>query len=116
MAMSTRKLPKVPQFHTREEERRYWEGRGPLTKESPGRLQRPKHGQQRTSFLAVRLTGEEVAQLRDHASKIGVGPSTFARMVLLEAIKQRPTPAKDALDELAALVERRLRSKVKLRA
>ena len=76
----------IPEFQSLEEERGYWEVRGPLADEHKGRLNRPRSGQKRSSFLAVRLTGEEIATLRDIAAKQGLGPSTFAQIVLTSVI------------------------------
>lgn len=77
----------VPEFKTLEEERAYWEARGPLAEGRKGRINRPKSGQKRSSFLVVRLTGEELTRLRDIAAKQGLGPSTFARQILTLAIQ-----------------------------
>lgn len=83
---------KVPEFNTLEEEKKYWEERGPLAEGRKGRINRPEAGQKRNSFLAVRLTGDELTCLRDTASRFGVGPSTFARLVLTSAIKGENVP------------------------
>ena len=77
----------IPDFKTLEEEREYWEARGPLAEGYRGRVSKPKAGQKRSSFLSVRLTGEELTRLRDIAAKQGLGPSTFARLVLTSAIE-----------------------------
>lgn len=82
----------IPEFQSLEEERRYWETHGPLAEGHKGRINKPKVGQKRSSFLAVRLTGEELTQLRDIAAKQGLGPSTFARVVLAQAIDRGNIP------------------------
>jgi len=79
----------IPKFQSLEEEREYWESRGPLAKGHKGRLSKPELGQKRSSFLSVRLTGEELTQLRDMAVELGMGPSTYARHVLRLAIEQK---------------------------
>lgn len=79
----------VPEFSSLEEEKEYWEARGPLAEGHKGRINRPKAGPKRSSFLAVRLTGEQLTRLRDIASQYGVGPSTFARLVLTSAIERQ---------------------------
>ena len=77
----------IPEFQSLEEEREYWEARGPLAEGHRGRINKPKPGQKRSSFLAVRLTGEELTRLRDVAARHGLGPSTFARIVLTSTIE-----------------------------
>lgn len=84
----------IPEFQSLEEERRYWETHGPLAEGHKGRINKPKVGQKRSSFLAVRLTGEELTQLRDIAAKQGLGTSTFARVVLAQAIARGNTPTR----------------------
>lgn len=87
----------IPEFQSLEEERKYWEALGPLAEGHKGRINRPKSSEKRSSFLAVRLTGEELTHLRDIAAKQGVGPSTFARIVLTSTIER-----KDDLPEVVA--------------
>jgi len=70
---------------TNEEEKEYWEARGPLAEGRKGRINKPE-GQKRSSFLAVHFTGDELTRLRDIAAKYGLGPSTFARIILTSAI------------------------------
>jgi hypothetical protein len=87
--MGREKGERIPEFKTLEEEKEYWEARGPLADGHNGTLNKPKPKQKRSSFLAVRLTGEELTRLRDMAARQGLGPSTYARMVLTSAIEGR---------------------------
>jgi len=84
----------VPEFKSLKEEREYWEARGPLAEGHRGKLSGSRPGQRRSSFLAVRLTGEELTRLRDVSARHGLGPSTYARMVLTSAIDREERPAK----------------------
>ncbi|MBM3926343.1 MAG: hypothetical protein FJ320_10250 [SAR202 cluster bacterium] len=86
--MTNKTKAAIPIFKTLEEEIEYWEAQGPFAKGKRGRVSKPKAKERRSSFLAVRLSGEELTRLRDVAAKEGVGPSTFARKVLLEAMGQ----------------------------
>ena len=79
----------VPEFQSLEEERRYWEGRGPLAEGYKSRINKAQTKQKRSSFLAVRLTGEELTRLRDIAKEQGLGSSTFARLVLTQAMERK---------------------------
>ena len=95
----------IPEFKSLEEEEKYWEARGPLAEGHKGRSNTPKPGQRRSSFLAVRLTGEELTRLRDIAAKQGLGPSTFARLVLTRAIENKSHAPKALIsNELGNLV------------
>ncbi len=107
----------IPKFRTLEEEKEYWEARGPLAEEHEGRMNKPKHRQKRSSFLAVRLTGEELTRLRDVAAKQGLGPSTFARLLLTSAIEnENRLPKHMALDQLKDMLENNLSQSIKDRA
>lgn len=91
--MNRRKETKIPEFQSLDEERKYWEARGPLVEGHKGRINRPKPDQKRSSFLSIRLTGEELTQLRDMAAEFGMGPSTYVRQVLRLAIEQKNWPS-----------------------
>ena len=80
---------KIPEFKTLEEEREYWDARGPLADGHRGRWNIPKPGQKHSSFLAVRMTGAEITKLRDIAAKQGLGISTYARILLTKAIEEQ---------------------------
>lgn len=104
--MKTRESNEIPQFESLDEEREYWEARGPLAEGHKGRFNKPKPGQKRSSFLAVRLTGEELTQLRDMAAEQGLGPSTFARLVLTSAVENRgKLPKRITLDQVKNMLE-----------
>lgn len=74
-----------PKFSSIEEEDKYWETHSPLDEGFEGEVETSE--QKRSSFLSVRMTGDELSQLRDAAVKLGVGPSTYARLILTSAIK-----------------------------
>lgn len=115
--MKNREDAKLPEFQSLDEERNYWEAHGPLAEGHKGRVNKPKPGQRRSSFLAVRLTGEELTRLRDIAAGQGIGPSTFARLVLTAAIEQQSKlPRHVTLDELSDWLETSLPQPVKDKA
>lgn len=76
-----------PRFSSIEEEDKYWETHSPLDEGFKGEVETSE--QKRSSFLSVRMTGDELSQLRDDAAKIGLGPSTYARLVLTHAITRQ---------------------------
>lgn len=99
--MKGEKITKALEFQSLEEEKEYWETRGPLADGHKGRLSKPVAGQKRSSVLAVRLTGEELTKLRDVAAKRGLGPSTFARIVLTSVTEHEgELPQVITVDEL----------------
>ena len=64
-----------PRFSSLEEEDEYWKTHSPLDEGYKGEVQKSK--QKRSSFLSIRLTGEEITKLRNVAAKFGMGPSTY---------------------------------------
>jgi hypothetical protein len=96
---------KIPEFKTLEEEREYWEARGPLAPGNRGRWSKPVPGQKHSSFLAVRMTGEEIKRLRQLAEKQGVGPSTYARILLTKAIEKQSVVETVTLSEIKGMLE-----------
>lgn len=90
--MKSTKKTTIPRFQSLEEEKEYWEARGPLAEGHEGKINQPKPRQKRSSFLAVRLTGEELTRLRDVAAEQGLGPSTFTRLMIKRAIEHRDSP------------------------
>jgi hypothetical protein len=100
-----KKDEKIPEFKTLEEEREYWEARGPLAPGNRGRIHKPVPGQKHSSFLAVRMTGTEITKLRDIAAKRGLGISTYARILLTEAIEKQTAPEAVTLNEIKDMLE-----------
>lgn len=87
-----------PKFTSIEEEEKYWETHSPLDEGFEGEVQTTK--QKRSSFLSVRMTGDELSKLRDEAVMMGLGPSTYARLVLTRAITRRNDPAQFAFADI----------------
>jgi len=75
-----------PGFSTVEEEHEYWQKHSPLAEGYAGDTQRKR--QKRSSYLALRLSGEELEKLRDAARKTGVGPTTLARNLILQGLRE----------------------------
>ena len=80
----------VPKFSSIEEEDRFWQSHSPLMEDYEGKVQKRK--QNRASFLSIRLTGEELAQLRETAAHYGLAPSTYARQLLIQGMELQPRP------------------------
>jgi hypothetical protein len=86
--MERKKENKPPEFQSLEEEKEYWEARGPLAEGRKGRINKPKADQKRSSFLSVRLTGEEITSLREVAAIFYTTPSELARGAILDSVKR----------------------------
>jgi len=80
-----KKIYPNPKLKNREEEDKYWATHSPLDEGYIGEIQKEK--QNRSSFITIRLTGGELTQLRDLAAAKGMGPSTFIRTLLKDAIE-----------------------------
>ena len=85
-----KKIYSNPRFSSIEEEEKYWAAHSPIAEGFPVEIQKEK--QKRSSFLTIRLTGEELTRLRDLASSKGMGPSTYIRAL----IKENMTPRESA--------------------
>jgi len=75
-----------PAFGTVEEEEEFWQKHSPLAEGYEGDVQRKR--QKRSSYLALRLSGEELEELRNAARKAGVGPTTLARNLILRGLRE----------------------------
>jgi hypothetical protein len=82
-----KKIYPNPKFETFEEEDKYWATHGPLEEGYDVKVQSER--QKHSSFLSVRLTGEELTQLRDLAREKGLGPSTYIRTLVKDALMSR---------------------------
>ena len=74
-----------PKFSSADEEAEYWGKHSPLAEGYEGEVQQRR--QTRSSYLALRLSGEELQQLRDAAQRVGIGPTTLARNLILDGLK-----------------------------
>jgi hypothetical protein len=99
MERRTKQYPN-PRFASVEEEEKYWQEHSPLAEGYEGTVQRKR--QTRTSYLALRLSGEELEQLRDAAQRAGIGPTTLARNLIIRGLKAN----KDLLSRVTALEQK----------
>jgi hypothetical protein len=80
----------VPEFKNEREMAEYWDNHSPLHypdhfEEAEAEFSRPliKKG------LTIKLNEQVIEQLREIGRELGVGPSTLARMWILEHLKER---------------------------
>jgi len=79
----------IPEFKSLEEEREYWETRGPLAEGyDKAEANVPKPSQNRTSFLSIRLTGEELSDLQEVAEAFNTTASQLVRGAIVERIRR----------------------------
>ena len=96
----------IPKFETVDEERKYWEDRGPFAKGSRGKLFIKDSSQELcSSFLTIRLTGSELTELRDFASNQNMGPSTLVRLLIINLLKINGNKSKDQEDKTSMTME-----------
>ena len=81
---------KIPQFSSEQEMAEFWDTHSPLDypdafEEAEVRFSRPliKKG------LTIKLSNETIEQLREIGREQGIGPSTLARMWILEHLRER---------------------------
>jgi len=77
---------KIPRFRSREEEAEFWDTHSPLDfpdeiKQVQLRVRKPLKG-----VLAIRLSDEHLQELRALAEQYGVGPTTLARMFIVNSL------------------------------
>ena len=89
-----------PRFASVQEEEEYWRRHSPLTEDYEGTVQHRR--QRRSSHLALRLSGEELKQLRDAAQRAGIGPTTLARNLILRGLETE----RDLLPRIEALEQK----------
>jgi hypothetical protein len=85
---------RVPEFATEEEARAFWDTHSP--EDFPGEFSEAKVEFDRPLIkrgLTVKLSEETINQLRDLAKAQGIGPSTLARMWILERLQEKRSRA-----------------------
>jgi len=76
----------IPAFKDLKEEDKFWQTHSPLLEEvKPEKVQRGR--QNRSSFLSIRLTGEELSRLKEQAMLYDLAPSTYARQIIIQAME-----------------------------
>jgi hypothetical protein len=82
-------LNKVPRFKSLEEEAEFWDKHSPLEFEDEWvEVKRVKVARPLGHILAVRLDARTIDRLAEVGRAKGLGPSTLARMWLLERLEQ----------------------------
>ena len=96
----------IPQFETEEQEAEYWESHSPLDLAAEPKAQKVRVKGVKDRPITVRLDSESRSRLDKLAAEQGLGPSSFARFILMSVIEQGGKPLKRITpDELRNLLE-----------
>ena len=82
-------MKKVPRFRNREEEAQFWETHSTTEFEDEFEEVKVKVARPLKHILAVRLDARTIDRLAEVGRAKGLGPSTLARMWLLERLEQQ---------------------------
>ncbi len=109
----------MPQFETEELEAEYWDTHSPLDVAGEPEAQKVRVRVRGTKDrpITIRLDSESRSKLEKLAAEQGLGPSTFARLILTSVIEgTEKLPKRVTLDELKDVLERNLPQSMKDRA
>lgn len=107
----------IPQFETEEQEAEYWDTHSPLDITAEPKTQKIRVRGAKDRPITIRLDSESRLKLNKLAAERGLGPSTFARSILMSAIENRGNlPKSISLDDLRDIVEQNLPQSIKDRA
>jgi hypothetical protein len=86
MALKQTRKKQLPDFRSREDEAEFWETHSPLDYEDDLEEVSVEFSHPLNHTLAVRLDAASISRLARIARSKGIGPSTLARMWLLERL------------------------------
>lgn len=92
--MTTRKSRTIPEFKSIQEEAEFWDKHDTTDFEDSFKPVRVKFAKNLSQGITVRLDPETLAELRSLASEKGIGPTTLARMWILEQLRREETAAR----------------------
>jgi len=96
----------LPQFETEEQEAEYWDSHSPLDLAAEPKAQKVRVRGAKDRPITVRLDSESRSELDKLAAEQGLGPSSFARLILMSVIEQGgKLPKRITLDELKHMLE-----------
>ena len=78
----------IPPFKTLEEEAHFWDTHSVVDKINQGTLV-GFHKANKTHTITIRFQPEHLKILREKAIQVGIGPTTLARMWILEHLKEQ---------------------------
>jgi predicted DNA binding CopG/RHH family protein len=84
-------VPPVLPFETIEEEAEYWDTHSAVDEIDKGTLV-GFHRARKTGSLTIRFPPDDLKRIREKASQLGIGPTTLARMWILEHLHGQSHP------------------------
>jgi len=108
----------IPRFETEEQEAEYWDTHSPLDLAAEPEAQKVRVRGVKDRPITIRLDSKSRSKLNKLAAEQGIGPSTFARSILMSAIEHRGNLPKSINldDHLLDVLERNLPQSIKDRA
>jgi predicted DNA binding CopG/RHH family protein len=85
---SRRPVNRIPEFLTREEEAEFWDTHDFTDYEEGFKPVRVRFSRKLSEGITIRLDPETLRRLRAQAHDKGIGPTTLARMWILERLRE----------------------------
>ena len=86
--MTEKKSRAIPEFKSIEEEAEFWDKHDTTEFEDSFKPVRVRFAKNLSQGITVRLDPETLAELRSLATEMGIGPTTLARMWILEQMRR----------------------------
>ncbi|MYD92922.1 MAG: hypothetical protein F4Y02_04370 [Chloroflexi bacterium] len=83
----TKKQTRIPTFNSREEEAEFWDTHDTADFEDEFERTEVRFAKNLSQGITVRFTAETLETLRATAQRKGIGPTTLARMWILERLE-----------------------------
>ena len=83
-----RRASRIPRFASREEEAEFWDTHDIADYRDELKSVRARFAQNLSEGITVRLDPETLEELRTQARETGIGPTTLARMWILERLRE----------------------------
>jgi hypothetical protein len=94
--MIKQKTSQIPAFKSVEEEAEFWDTHDTTDFEDEFKPVKVRFAKNLSEAITVRLDPETLTELRVRAHEKGVGPTTLARMWILERLREgRPAPSSE---------------------
>jgi hypothetical protein len=85
--MTEHKMGRIPEFKSVEEEAEFWDTHDTTDFEEEWKPVRVRFAKNLSEGITIRFDPETLAELRSQAKAKGMGPTTLARMWILERLK-----------------------------
>lgn len=88
MTKKHRAKGRIPEFKSLEEEAEFWDTHDTTDYEDEFRPVRVRFAKNLSQPISIRLDSETLTELRFRAREMGIGPTTLARMWILEHLRE----------------------------